>query len=845
MTGQGARLLWVEIRGFRAFGTEPRRLELDAPLIVVHAGNSQGKTSLAEALEFLITGHSSRRDLLGGAKAEYDDSLRNAHLPDGDLDVYIEAGVVDPLGVPHKVRRELVQDFGYGTECASRLLIDGLLVEDLAAVGLPMSDPPVRAPVLLQHILRHVLATEPKQRVGYFKALLSLTDLDLLRERVAAVRSTLEREVPGATIAEVATLLQTPAAQAATAIQAVADGALDAEAIATVVDAAFLTAGSALLGTPPASRPQLQAALEAQIAEQAEEAFPLQAFTATATASAVADPPPRPDLDAFANALGQADRDAARLAPLLAAALAVEDLAGLDHPMDCPICATPNALTPARIATLRNQLRRTTAVDAAAVAAGGVVQRARQDLEHLLSELPGAVPAAGTWSPEQLATAAAQLRRLDIDDTLAAPALAAAASLLSATDGVRTAIKAVTEMLDRTALDIKARNDLSGDLAGTYAALADAAEELQRASHDHHEALQTLRAVVEPSVRHRVAGSGFAELLNLVAHGEQLVQDLVAEAGRKRTITRLKSAEQALSKGAGRVLDARFEQMSEAINGWWATIRPDELVGFGGVRRRAGGSRFVNLAATLRSSTSGAAVVRDAIGVYSDSQLNALGLSIFLARAELLGSRVVVLDDPIPGSDSDHRLTFVQNTLARLLDAGTQVVLTTFDSKLADWAQSNHDHRGLVSYQLTLSDPSAGVDPTQTSDTFSRLLLEAEDNLYSPTSRGRRAACGSYRAAAERLAKQIVATGRTRDGTMCTVADIHVEAPMLNKLVPLVSGYALDEAEKGQWRTFNKVLNPGNHDDDVPPTTELKVVRGNLRRIAKKHHEHWPTGLLA
>lgn len=230
--------------------------------------------------------------------------------------------------------------------------------------------------------------------------------------------------------------------------------------------------------------------------------------------------------------------------------------------------------------------------------------------------------------------------------------------------------------------------------------------------------------------------------------------------------------------------------------------------------------------------------------MYSDSQLNALGLSIFLARAELLGSSVVVLDDPIPGSDADHRLTFVQNTLTRLLDAGTQVILTTFDSKLADWAQSNHDHRGLVSYQLTLSDPSAGIDPTQTSDAFSRLLLEAEDNLYAPTYRGRRPACGSYRAAAERLAKQIVATGRTHDGQACTVADIDAEAPMLRELVPLVSGYALDNAEKGQWRTFAKVLNPGNHDDEVPATTDLKQVCGNLRRIAKEHREHWPTGLL-
>jgi hypothetical protein len=62
--------------------------------------------------------------------------------------------------------------------------------------------------------------------------------------------------------------------------------------------------------------------------------------------------------------------------------------------------------------------------------------------------------------------------------------------------------------------------------------------------------------------------------------------------------------------------------------------------------------------------------------------------------------------------------------------------------------------------------------------------------------------------------------------------------------VPLVSGYALDNAERGQWRTFAKVLNPGNHDDDVPSTTELKQVRGNLRKINKSHKAHWAGGLL-
>ena len=67
---------------------------------------------------------------------------------------------------------------------------------------------------------------------------------------------------------------------------------------------------------------------------------------------------------------------------------------------------------------------------------------------------------------------------------------------------------------------------------------------------------------------------------------------------------------------------------------------------------------------------------------------------------------------------------------------------------------------------------------------------------------------------------------------------------MLGQLVPLARGFALDSAEKGKWNSFAKILNPGNHDDDVPPTTALRVVRGNLFAIAKSHGKHWPGGLV-
>jgi DNA repair exonuclease SbcCD ATPase subunit len=52
----------LEIQGFRAFGQTAQLLEFHSPIICISGRNSQGKTSLAEAFEFLFTGQIVRRD---------------------------------------------------------------------------------------------------------------------------------------------------------------------------------------------------------------------------------------------------------------------------------------------------------------------------------------------------------------------------------------------------------------------------------------------------------------------------------------------------------------------------------------------------------------------------------------------------------------------------------------------------------------------------------------------------------------------------------------------------------------------------------------------------------------
>ncbi|MGH3971310.1 MAG: AAA family ATPase, partial [Mycobacterium sp.] len=845
--GNGPRLVSLEIRGFRAFGTEARTLQLDAPLVVLHAGNSQGKTSLTEAIEFLISGRSSRRDMLGGSKAEYHDSLRNAHLPASDTEVYVQAVVRDGAGVTHQVRRELLCDFGQGTECDSRLLIDGIEANDLDQLGLPLADPPVRAPVLLQHTLRHVLSTEPKQRVGYFKALLSLTDLDHFRERVRAARGRVDAEQPGNAVRFVGTLAGTPAAAVGETIIGLTKKPITAEAATAAVHCALLNAGKAVLAARSDAAPDfddldaLDTAIASAMEDQREQAFPLSAFTASPLPVQAIEPP---DVGAYHEALMAVDQLAAQHTPVFEAVLGIHNYATLDHAVECPVCGTDNALTPNRINLLREHLHRTQTLTAAARSATQTLADARRDLDQLAQTTSRTVPTAAQWTSEQLTQATDDLRVLGIDAALAIAARARAGALAAAAAAVTTSATQVRGDVERAGDAVAARHPIAVDLDEGYRGVTTTVEHLATAVTDYTHATTALRTAVDAATRDRTTLTGLREIAELLTRRTELVADIVTEATRQQTIRRLNTAEKALTTAAGAVLDSRFTEMSETITKWWTTIRPDELVGFGGIKRRAGGTLFVNLIAALRIDFSSPPVTREALGVYSDSQLNALGLSIFLARTELLGARVVVLDDPIPGSDSDHRLTFVQETLAALLDAGVQVIVTTFDARLAEWAYASHgSSRNGLSYRLDLIDVIAGPEPTKTADAFGQLMLEAQESLNSPTAKGRRSACNTLRTAAERLAKQIIATGHTHAGTPTSVADIKVKTlGNLNPLVlPLVVG---GNAEQGHWKLFPKVLNPGSHDDDVPSSTELKQTAKNLRKIAKAHQNHWPGGLL-
>src|SRR5215207_8491477 len=112
------RLLNLSALNFRGFGTVRLSLPIGSDLVLCYGPNGHGKTSLAEAIEWLFYGATKRRER-GEAfsRTEYAGTYGNAH---GGQPVEVSARVGFRDGTEHVLTRRLRE----GSE-ASNTFIDG------------------------------------------------------------------------------------------------------------------------------------------------------------------------------------------------------------------------------------------------------------------------------------------------------------------------------------------------------------------------------------------------------------------------------------------------------------------------------------------------------------------------------------------------------------------------------------------------------------------------------------------------------------------------------------------------------------------------------------------------
>lgn len=178
---------------FRAFGNGAS-ISLSQQITIFYGGNGSGKSSFAEALEWLFYGYTKRRRKGDGfSKTEYKDSYINKGCPSGEAP-YVEADVTFQDGTIHTVRRVMtIDERGRVIEAETKSFIDQEEVSDFLALGV-LSD--AQCPIVVQHGIQDFIHSRPIDRYRTISEALGLSDLTKFKEILEKARNQYKNSPP-------------------------------------------------------------------------------------------------------------------------------------------------------------------------------------------------------------------------------------------------------------------------------------------------------------------------------------------------------------------------------------------------------------------------------------------------------------------------------------------------------------------------------------------------------------------------------------------------------------------------------------------------------------------------
>lgn len=177
------KLKSLKAAGFRAFNEE-QSVDLDGKLVIYTGPNGGGKSSIGEAVEWVLFGCTLRR-VKGDeiSKREFAGCYRNVHYK-GTAASFVEAIFIDSTGKDIVIKRELQDDE------TSKLFLDGKQVFDLKILGIrDVYD----RPLILQHTLHDFIYMKPKSRYEILSAMLGLDELITFRSGAEDIKNNLPK----------------------------------------------------------------------------------------------------------------------------------------------------------------------------------------------------------------------------------------------------------------------------------------------------------------------------------------------------------------------------------------------------------------------------------------------------------------------------------------------------------------------------------------------------------------------------------------------------------------------------------------------------------------------------
>ena len=761
------RISQLTVAGFRGFNS-PRTIDFGATLTLISAPNSHGKTSIIEALEFLLYGQTSKVES-ADSKDEYKDSYLNRHYRSPDP-AYIEGRFVDELGNEVVLRTEI-------NATGTKLFINGKQTENW-----PFSQELSRSakPFVVQHALKKLLLAAPSERFQGFAQILGLGDVDKAQQALVNLCTKPEAHLP-------------PEAKRLLTELLVFDGRLKSQketaAIAKLLAQGSTKIGDAydklnarasqLLGKKVAPQLLSSALVDLRNAAAAKVYSGSVAIKALTTVEQQRLSVARGQIEAAAGsdflqrysrlALGDVSDRLRKEFMFLGLGIELTD----EKPESCPFCEQ----------TITSQ-----------------VHQHAKARKSALAEKVGSGPDLGTLRVQT----SASLKEL-------AESIATHSTLLAArsTDVVNAnkpesakKIQALFGKGNEHALMLIAAagaaigNSHSG-LAVAAAKIKRAIEVCEDAIHRKAEQLAQVEAVILAADEYLSSADTYTrkleEVVPTLEEPSRLLQQAVdAQAGTtelsllievlakrtdihravriRETLDSLSELKRSVAQAVGQTMEDAFsKELTGAVMGWYKKIRTtgDPDVHFSGfAMEKTKGGDFKSRKVRVAAESYGVELA-SAVSSLSESKLNALGLCMSIASALRAPGpwKFLMLDDPVQSWDNDHEVQFIEILRELAEKQGKQIVLMSHRDSWFNEVVNGCRSLGGERYHIsgyTKDGPNIGHREWATVDQrLAEALAIANDPKASPTNLQR--AEGEIRIAACQLTAQTAKKRLARD----------------------------------------------------------------------------------
>ena len=790
------RLTRLTIQGIRGFnGT--RTIEFAPDLNLIYGANGSGKTSVAEALEWLLYGRTAKRtkgDEL--SKREYAGSYRNVHYGSPD-DPFVELCVELPDGSLRTLRREL------HTDERSSATLDGGPCSDFAALGLASE---LDRPMILQDGLRDLIHSKPKERYRALSSLLGLDALMVLRghidklqgpagyakqkpKRATEARALLhELQEQAAQHAEAASLCealdngpngrQDPRAELNRLVAEVIGEGVPDHSVLSALGQERSRRERAVLDWGPYEAPALEPETEKRVHNclglEAEEAREVLDATTAATSGARSDEERRAR-QFYGLGLGLVDPE---------------------NRAQCPFCRA-QTLTPKRRGEIEEEIQ-----------AGA---RGPEDQAKLIADLAALdqrIPSPSTvlpGVPDEAVLAALRTmlpdeqQRLAVFEQSAERVAEYSSSLQARHSAVTQAARDLRERLEGRPLDA----DASAELPRRIEALGTQLRDAVLAVRTYSGLYSGLAAAIEQCVSTREevryidflmdAWRGWPSV-EIAAHDCQIESSLLEFQREVREFISRKQ-EEALQVRGGE------------INEWYECLNPQEPVGFSNIRVATDSLQLV--ARSWDKEMHAAANL-------SSSHLNCLGLAVYLACATRPGTpcRFLIIDDPVQSMDEQHSEAFQIQVLGKLLGADYQIVVLSHLENLTSSVDTRYRGRSetlrLRFGEYTPDGPTVEERPPR----LEGYLKSARRNMAASNVQYQSEAIQNLRRFVERFVKDLYVRETDRP-----ISRRYKDAswPELKGLLRQCRSF--DPSDELRLETTHSFASKYRHEDDTVPST--------------------------